>query len=566
MAFATNRTGSIWPDGVVPYVISSDFSSDQRDEVEAAIEHWNMRTIMRLRPMTTGDVDFVRFEPAEGSCRSPVGRQPGGQSVRCDVLDGFHRGNIIHEIGHAVGFWHEHTRPDRDMFVTVHEDNIEPDAIGNFDIGMGRVLTGYDYGSIMHYGRRGFAIDDDEDTITPIDPDADIGQREGLSALDLLGICLIYGAPHFSVAWQDDNDNDGEADIWLAGLSAWGSYCGGQQRRLHNTGGHQSRPTLGLDGQRNAMVAWESTSSGVRHISRRAFRADGSQLFGGHRASSNASSNNRDPEIAVAPDGRFLLAWQETRDDVIRIMARGYNADGSTRIPLQALATSDTGTPAAPTLGLVGTGGFVCAWAELSADESISIRCRRFDDDGIANGPETVVATGLGDQEAHPRIAVDGLGRSYIVYERGARDVMIMGLEADGSERFSERPVPQDTRGDQVRPDIALLNDGTLIVVWTDDRNQNGLGQIRARAFATDGNPVSGDFTVNQRGGGDQRNARVVALVEGGFVATWQDDEQRDRLYQIHAQTFTAEREPRFANKTVNQVQKGTQTNPATGA
>lgn len=566
MAFVTDRVGSVWPDGIVPYTISDDFSDDQRVEVEAAIEHWNTRTIMRLRPMTAADVNFVRFEPAEGSCRSDTGRQPRGQSVRCDVLDGFHRGNVIHEIGHAVGFRHEHARPDRDMFVTVQEENIEPDATGNFDISTGRVLTGYDYGSIMHYGRRGFAIDDDEDTITPKDPDAEIGQRNGLSSLDLLGVCLIYGAPHYAVAWQDDNDDDGEADIWMAGVSAWGSYCGARQRRLHSTRGHQSRPTLGLDGQRNAMVAWENTSSGVRHISRRGFRADGTQLFRGHRASSDASSGNRDPDIAVSPDGQFLLAWQETRDGVIRIMARGYRADGTTRIPLQALATSDTGTPAVPALGLVGTGGFVCAWAELSANDSISIRCRRFDHDGIATGPETVVATGLGDQEAHPRIAVDGLGRAFVVFERGSRDVVIVGLEADGSERFSERAVPQDTRGDQIRPDIALLSDGTLIVVWTDDRNQNGLGQIRARLFATDGSPVSGDFTVNQRGGGDQRNARVTALVEGGFVATWQDDEQRDGLYQIHAQIFDSEREPRFANQTVNQIPKGTQTNPAIGA
>ena len=519
MAFATDRIGSVWQDGVVPYIISDDFSDDQRDEVEAAIEHWNSRTIMRLQPMTVDDIDFVRIEPAEGSCRSAVGRQPGGQAVRCDVLDGFRRGSIIHEIGHAVGLHHEQTRPDRDMFVTVHEDNIEPDAIGNFDINTGRVLTGYDYSSIMHYSRRGFAVDDSEDTITPNDPDAEIGQRDGLSALDRLGVCLLYGAPHYVVAWQDDNNNDGEADIWLAGLSTWGRYCGGQQRRLHNIRGHQARPTLGLDGQRNAMVAWENDSNGVRHISRRGFKADGTQLFGGHRASSDASSSNRDPDIAVGPDGRFLLAWQETRDGVIRIMTRGYNADGTTRIPLQALASSDTGTPAVPALGLVGTGGFVCAWAELSADDSISIRCRRFDEDGIATEPENVVATGLGDQEAHPRIAVDGLGRTYVVYERGSRDVMIIGIESDGSERFSERPVPQDTNGAQFQPDIALLSDGTLIVVWTDDRNQNGLGQIRARVFATDGSPVSGDFTVNQRGSGDQRNSRVAALVEGGFVA-----------------------------------------------
>lgn len=55
-----------------------------------------------------------------------MGRRGGGPQAisigkNCDKF-----GIVVHELGHVIGFWHEHTRPDRDEHVSIIRDNIQP--------------------------------------------------------------------------------------------------------------------------------------------------------------------------------------------------------------------------------------------------------------------------------------------------------------------------------------------------------------------------------------------------------------------------------------------------------
>ena len=72
----------------------------------------------------------------------------------------------VHELVHTLGFVHEHTRPDRDNFISINFDNIEPGEEKNFEkrphgtsdfFEKGSVdskNTPYDVLSLLHYGRK----------------------------------------------------------------------------------------------------------------------------------------------------------------------------------------------------------------------------------------------------------------------------------------------------------------------------------------------------------------------------------------------------------------------------
>ncbi|XP_041364647.1 MAM and LDL-receptor class A domain-containing protein 1-like isoform X2 [Gigantopelta aegis] len=185
-----------WLNRTVPYIISAAYDKDQRNEMLGAMNEFEANTCIRFRPRRR-EPDYINIKP-EGSCSSAVGRQGGEQTV--SIGAGCNRkGTIMHELMHALGFWHEHSRPDRGRYITIMWDNIPEEHESNFKSYSTEEIdtlgAPYDYGSITHYKNNTFAKDRNKPTITakhPLPPGVEMGQRLKLSDIDILKINRLY--------------------------------------------------------------------------------------------------------------------------------------------------------------------------------------------------------------------------------------------------------------------------------------------------------------------------------------------------------------------------------------
>ncbi|VDO27070.1 unnamed protein product [Haemonchus placei] len=193
---AVRQTYLKWADGRIPYTISSQYSSYSRSKIAEAIEEYRKKTCIDFSPKSAADQDYIHIVPDDG-CYSLVGRIGGKQPV--SLGDGcIQKGIIIHELMHAVGFFHEQSRADRDDHVIINWNNVESglqDQFDKYSLNMVNHLdTDYDYGSVMHYAPTAFSKNG-KPTIEPRKKGVEIGQRHGFSELDLYKINKLYNCP-----------------------------------------------------------------------------------------------------------------------------------------------------------------------------------------------------------------------------------------------------------------------------------------------------------------------------------------------------------------------------------
>ena len=226
----------LWEDGIVYYKINEDVNSQVQDIIADAILEFEQNTCLQFRQRTF-QTSYVEFISNEAVCSSSVGKVPNEKQYVKLGPDCWNYRIVLHEIGHAIGMWHEQSRPDRDDYVEIFYDNIRSDEDQftkrtNSEAQSEGIV--YDYASIMHYPLNAFSINEqnsDFNTIGIINDDEynrqgrpRVGYSGHLSDKDIQQVGLLYACQYASGTLSiyarrghnlPDEDSPGESDPYL---------------------------------------------------------------------------------------------------------------------------------------------------------------------------------------------------------------------------------------------------------------------------------------------------------------------------------------------------------------
>ncbi|HEX8573985.1 MAG TPA: calcium-binding protein, partial [Allosphingosinicella sp.] len=264
------------------------------------------------------------------------------------------------------------------------------------------------------------------------------------------------------------------------------------------------------------------------------------------RANTTVPGRQLYQKVAPLSSGGFAMAWiAESGDgDGYAIHAQRFNADGGKVSGQIQVNTVVIRNQLEPSIAGLPSGGFVVTWTDESNVGSSDIRGRVFDSSGFALAPDFLINTTTAyHQGASNVFALPGGGFVVSWVDHGqtssletAYNVRAQIFDSSGAKVGQEFLVNPALAGVQTLPQGVALGSGGFVILWSDVTN--GEVDVRAQLFDSAGGRIGGEFQVPANAAGEQGNADVAALPNGGFVVSWQGADPGTTTYFARAQMF----------------------------
>lgn len=222
-----------------------------------------------------------------------------------------------------------------------------------------------------------------------------------------------------------------------------------------------------------------------------------------------------------------------------------------------SLSLRKAGDQVKPSLALGPAGGYV-AWDDNSTDGSgqgVTLRAINNFLSPVEFRTVRVNQTAAGNQEnAIVRLAANGA--AVVAWQGGAQgeqDIFVRFLKADGTFATDEIRANTFTRGQQHHPDVAILKDGSMFVVWASEEADGSLQGVYGQRFSMTGQKFGTEVRINVATLYNQRNPAVIGLEDGDYLVAWVSEQQRFmHSVDIFARRYAPNGSPRAGEYVVN--------------
>ncbi|MCA8995628.1 MAG: VCBS repeat-containing protein [Planctomycetaceae bacterium] len=341
----------------------------------------------------------------------------------------------------------------------------------------------------------------------------------------------------FVVAWTLEGQAGSGSDINAQRFDAAGMPAGGEFRVNVTTLQGQVNPAVGIDDDGDFMISWQSSHQDEFSwgIFGRAYASAGDPLTSEFQVNTFAEQPQTLPATSVNTSGEAVTVWlglDATHTPAVHAqryqlpnMSQDFAAVGGEVVLNQYSALEEAWAAAA----VDANRNFVVVWQSYGDDGSgLGIRGRRLDANGDPLGPAFDVNTFIDGNQSNPDVASDAAGNFVVVWESADQDSSGHGIYAQrfdstGAKAGPEFQVTTVTAGDQSDPTVAMNpDDGSFVVAW--EGPDADLTGIYAQRFDANGNPVGGEFAVNNFTDTEQVSPAASMNENGQFAITWVSD------------------------------------------
>jgi hypothetical protein len=297
------------------------------------------------------------------------------------------------------------------------------------------------------------------------------------------------------------------------------------------TTGDQTPPAIAAAHDGSFVVVWKSDHLGAGDdVFARRYDAAGTPDGPEFRVNTYVTGDQLQPTVASSLDGDFVVAWRSNHDgDLNGVFAQRFNSLGAAQDAEFRVNGYTTGSQGYPAVAMDADGGFVVAWAGARNGDTLGVSGRRFNSSGVPMGSDFAVNANTFGGQQRPDVALTDNGEIVVVYEDvgNGLDLWARRLDASGSPLAAAFRVNTYTTDNQWFPSVAPLPGGGFVIVW-DSRGQDGDGRGIYRKLYSSNAPGGFESEVRLSGHtfGDQLIPEVSADADGNFAVVWFSDGQ----------------------------------------